>query len=124
MNFYGFEFSVIELVVCGLLFLAFSYQLYFYLRYIRAVLRLKSRINKNKVSFHPDKPPVSVIICAKDEVDNLRKFLTFVLEQEYPDFEVIVVNDGSTDETETLLNELKKHTPTSARHLCLLEPLT
>ncbi|MGB4413964.1 MAG: glycosyltransferase [Paludibacter sp.] len=108
MNFYGFEFSVIELVVCGLLFLAFSYQLYFYLRYIRAVLRLKSRINKNKVSFHSGKPPVSVIICAKDEVDNLRKFLTFVLEQEYPDFEVIVVNDGSTDETETLLNELKK----------------
>ncbi len=114
MSFYGFEFSVIELVVFGLLFLAFSYQLYFYLRYIRAVLRLKSRINKNKVSFLSDKPPVSVIICAKDEVDNLRKFLPFVLEQDYPDFEIIVVNDGSTDETETLLNELKK-TYTSLR---------
>ena len=108
MIFYGFEFSVFELVLLGVLLVAFGYQLYFYLHYIQAVMRLKSRISKNRVSFISAQPAVSVIICAKDEVENLRKYLLFVLDQEYPDFEVIVVNDGSTDETEQLLTDLKK----------------
>ncbi|HJV77225.1 MAG TPA: glycosyltransferase, partial [Paludibacter sp.] len=53
----------------------------------------------------------SVIICAKDESDNLRKFLPFVLQQDYPNFEVIVINDGSTDESGTLLNDLSVEYP-------------
>ena len=106
MEIYGFAFSLIELIAFGILCLAFFYQLYFYLRYMNGVLRLRSRINKDKISFLTEQPPVSVIICAKDEADNLRQFLPFILQQEYPDFEVIVINDGSTDETQTLLNNL------------------
>jgi len=106
MEIYGFAFSLIELIAFGVLCLAFFYQLYFYLRYMNGVLRLRSRINKDKISFLTEQPPVSVIICAKDEADNLRQFLPFILQQEYPDFEVIVINDGSTDETQTLLNNL------------------
>ena len=105
---YGFEFSYIELIALGLLFTMFIYQLYFYSRYIFGVLRLRKQTIKNKVTFNDTQIPVSVIICAKDEVDNLRKYLPFVLAQDYPDFEVIVVNDGSTDESETFLNDLKK----------------
>ena len=41
--------------------------------------------------------PVSVIICAKDEAENLKKNLSKILAQKYPEFEVIVVNDGSID---------------------------
>ena len=103
---YGFSFTLIELIAFSILCLAFFYQLYFYLRYLNGVLRLRSRINKNKIGFLTEQPPVSVIICAKDEADNLRQFLLFVLQQEYPDFEVIVINDGSTDETDSLLNDL------------------
>ena len=103
---YGFSFTLIELIAFGILCLAFFYQLYFYLRYVNGVLRLRSRINKDKIDFLTEQPPVSVIICAKDEADNLRQFLPFVLQQEYPDFEVIVINDGSTDETDSLLNDL------------------
>jgi len=103
---YNFTFSLLELITFGILSLAFLYQLYFYLRYLNGVLRLRSNINKNKISFLNEQPPVSVIICAKDEADNLRSFLPFILQQEYPDFEVIVINDGSTDETESLLNNL------------------
>jgi len=106
MEFYGFSFSLMELIALGLLFLVFLYQLYFYIRYLNGVLRLRTKIKKDKISFQTQQPPVSVIICAKDESENLRQFLPFVLQQEYPNFEVIVINDGSTDDTENLLNDL------------------
>ena len=47
--------------------------------------------------------PVSIIICAKNERDNLLEFLPLFLKQEYPTFEVIVVNDNSVDDTEDVL---------------------
>ncbi len=47
--------------------------------------------------------PVSVIICARNEEDNLREFLPLILTQDYPSYEVIVVNDASTDNTASLL---------------------
>jgi glycosyltransferase involved in cell wall biosynthesis len=54
--------------------------------------------------------PVSVIVCAKNEANNLRKYLNSILEQSYPDYEVIVVNDCSWDETgEYLKEQLKMH---------------
>lgn len=51
-------------------------------------------------------PPVSIIVCARNEAANLRQFLPSVLEQDHPDFEVVVVNDCSYDDTEHLLKEL------------------
>lgn len=62
--------------------------------------------NKKKPAVN-DQPPVSVIICAKNEEENLRNFLPKILEQDYPVFEVIVVNDCSHDNTENLLDDLK-----------------
>lgn len=52
--------------------------------------------------------PVSVIICAKNEAENLKQFLPLILTQDYPQhlYEVIVVNDQSTDDTATLLQQL------------------
>ncbi|MCU4157433.1 glycosyltransferase [Carboxylicivirga sp. A043] len=51
--------------------------------------------------------PVSVIICAKNEAENLKAFLPSVCHQNHPQFEVIVVNDCSTDDTEMVLAQLK-----------------
>jgi cellulose synthase/poly-beta-1,6-N-acetylglucosamine synthase-like glycosyltransferase len=111
IEFYGYGFTVYELVALGVLFVAFIYELYFYIRYLNGVVRLNNLIKRNIVGFQTEKPPVSVIICAKDEAENLRQYLPFVLDQDYPNFEVIVVNDGSTDDTEILLRELKKAHP-------------
>jgi len=55
--------------------------------------------------------PVSVVICARNEAENLEKYLPMILEQDYPDFEVIVVNDCSDDETEDVLKKLKEKYP-------------
>jgi len=111
MDFFGLYFSVFELVVLGFLSTSFLYQLFYYFRYLNGVLRLRTKIKSNELPFLNEQPPVSIIICARDEADNLRKFLPFVLEQDYPDFEVIVINDGSTDETDILLRDLCKSHP-------------
>lgn len=50
-----------------------------------------------------EQPPVSVIIAARNEYHNLEKNLKAVLEQDYPNFEVIVVNDCSWDDSQKLL---------------------
>ena len=51
--------------------------------------------------------PASVIICARNEGENLKKFLPKIMEQDYPDFEVIVVSDCSEDDTLMILAELE-----------------
>ncbi|MBK7310881.1 MAG: glycosyltransferase [Sphingobacteriaceae bacterium] len=55
--------------------------------------------------------PVSVIICAKNEDENLTEFLPKVLQQDYPNFEVIVVNDCSYDNTENVIDEFTQIFP-------------
>jgi cellulose synthase/poly-beta-1,6-N-acetylglucosamine synthase-like glycosyltransferase len=56
-------------------------------------------------------PPVSVIICAKNEEHNLKMNLPAILKQRYPDFEVIVVDDNSTDETYYVLKAIQQDFP-------------
>ena len=54
--------------------------------------------------------PISVIICAKNEAQNLKKFLPSILNQSYPNFEVVLINDSSHDETLDVFEDFKsKH---------------
>lgn len=50
---------------------------------------------------------VSVIICARNESENLTENLPYILRQDYPLFEVIVINDGSLDNTDAVLQRFK-----------------
>lgn len=71
----------------------------------------------SRLAFYRQKPgtpsdkPVTVIICAKNEYQNLLKNLQSVLEQDYPDYEVIVVNDASDDDSIELLNSFARKYP-------------
>jgi biofilm PGA synthesis N-glycosyltransferase PgaC len=88
-------------ILTGLLLFCVLIQMIFYLGiYSRLVFYSKKQ---TPATTHP----VSVIICARNEADNLNKYLPAVLSQQYPDFEVIVVDDGSSDETEEVLRNLK-----------------
>jgi len=48
------------------------------------------------------------VICAKNEFHNLKKHLPKIIEQDYPEFEVVVVNDASDDETFFFLEDLSR----------------
>jgi len=52
-----------------------------------------------------------VVISARNEYHNLLQNLELILTQDYPDFEVIVVNHASTDETKYYLEEMKGRFP-------------
>ncbi len=56
-------------------------------------------------------PMVSVIIPAYNEEKYIIKTLSAVLQQDYPNYEVIVVNNASTDATERLVNEFIQTLP-------------
>lgn len=67
--------------------------------------------NASKRPVSDNQEPVSVVICAKNEYHNLVRFLPLILEQNYPEYEVIVVNDASDDDTFYLLRELRDKYP-------------
>ena len=57
------------------------------------------------------KLPISVIISARNEAQNLRENLPSILTQKYPKFEVVVVNDCSSDSSDLVLEEFKAKYP-------------
>lgn len=105
------RFSVFHSIIVAVLLLSWLYQIYFYSRYLTVILRLKKAERKGKVTYASSYPPVSVVICARDETDLLAKMLPLVLQQDYPQFEVIVVNNGASEETDNLLRAFKKTNP-------------
>ncbi len=54
---------------------------------------------------------VSVVISARNEYLNLKNNLPYILEQDYPEFEVVVVDDCSDDDTAYLLKKLSETYP-------------
>ncbi len=56
-------------------------------------------------------PKVSVLIPARDEEINIAKCINSLLEQDYPNFEVVVLDDNSTDETGFILKGLANKNP-------------
>ncbi|MEQ9064710.1 MAG: glycosyltransferase [Vicingaceae bacterium] len=61
-----------------------------------------------KVIPSSEQPPVSVIICGKNEAHNIRLNLPHVCRQEYPNFEVIYVDDHSTDNSLEILADMAR----------------
>lgn len=59
---------------------------------------------KSKEVLSNDYPPVTLIIAARNESQNLFENLPFIMAQDYPEFEVIVVNHQSVDDSEYILD--------------------
>lgn len=100
--------TIITYIFLSILILSLIIQLGFYFIPYTAILRRTRKIKKGDVPHTVEQPPVSIIICARNEGDNLHRFLPLILEQNYEDYEVIVVNDGSCDDTEEIIKDLQK----------------
>jgi glycosyltransferase involved in cell wall biosynthesis len=54
------------------------------------------------------KIPISVIVCAKNEAENVAKFIPLLAQQNYPDFEIILIDDASSDETSDIFEAFEQ----------------
>ena len=82
-----------------------SIQVTYYLSFLFsfAVKRAETRLNKNI--------PISIIICAKNEVENLKTNIPLILEQDYPIFELVLVNDSSSDDSLVVMKDFAQKYP-------------
>ncbi len=92
-------------LICLIILIAFclvgAIQLFYYI-FIYLRLPIHKPVTEPEIF-----EPVSVVICARNEAENIEKYLPVILNQDYPDFEVVVVNDCSLDETEDILKRFK-----------------
>ncbi|GAA4931985.1 glycosyltransferase [Algibacter agarivorans] len=94
MVFLDFVFYAFIVVVC--------IQVVFYLLFFGrfAFLKPKKVASKNIA--------ISVIVCAKNESDNLKTFVPSIIAQDYPDFEIVLINDASHDDTLEVMHHYEK----------------
>src|SRR5918999_4672690 len=77
---------------------------------IRSYLHTPSMSVKETYStsyqIHHRLPFVSIIVPARNEQNNIKRCILSLLDQDYPSFEVIVVDDNSTDKTLRIVQDV------------------
>ena len=63
------------------------------------------------IESNPTLPPVSIIVAARNESENLYELIPILIEQDYPSFEIIVVNNQSFDDSRWLLMAFQRQYP-------------
>lgn len=99
------EYNSLTAIILYVFAVLFVIQLFYYWAFFQKMAFYKL---KKKAEFNPK---VSVVICAHNEYQNIKEFLPLVLEQDYPHFEVILVNDDSDDNSEFLMIDFKAKYP-------------
>lgn len=92
-------YSLIIFIVVGI-FSTWIYLLFFMIKSLRYSPRLEKIKNINKTF-----PMVSIIVPARNEERYIRKCVDSLVKQDYHDFEIILVNDESSDKTLEIMNE-------------------
>lgn len=101
IDLWGFQFTTEEFI--GLIFFGLT----FLVQVVYQILLIKFIFSGRQKNQEPNFPSVSVIVTSRNYKSHLQELLPSLLSQEYPDFEVVVVDDCSTDGTDWLLAEMK-----------------
>ncbi len=101
--------NILILSILGIFILSWLIQLgYYWGLFSRLAFFKKSGYEGDGVA---DFEPVSVIVCARDAYEYLIDLVPILMSQDYPDYEIVIVNDCSTDETTEYLKELVRVHP-------------
>lgn len=111
MNFENVLNSTYTLVLLALLVLSFfALCLYYGLVWLR-VGRCKKDVISRQTSVVRSRPSVSIVMVVHNEAEYLKKSLPYLLEQDYPNFEIVVVDYKSTDDTHFVLRVCSENYP-------------
>ena len=99
--------NLFEITLLAWMIFCFITQLLFHWIVMAKPYHYMQSIAKGGLQNHDAQPPVSVVISVKKSNFDLSRFLPAILEQEYPEFEVIVVADRISDAGEETLKQLK-----------------
>lgn len=89
---------MITTVLAYALLVAVVIQIIFYLSFLNFIFHKSSKKESSIL-------PISVVICAKNEAKNLKTLIPILLEQDYPNFELVIINDASHDETKEVIEK-------------------
>ena len=100
-------FNALDIILVGITVVLFTVQMVYYIVTYMRPYRMMKKQDTNDDDIPEKQPPVSVIVYAKNESYNLQKYLPALLTQNYPVYEVIIINDGSTDESDDVLKRFE-----------------
>ncbi|MBM3410973.1 MAG: glycosyltransferase [Bacteroidetes bacterium] len=86
----------------------FLLQVYYYLAYWLSVIR---RAGRTPELLEAGTEPVSVVIYARNQSDQILRNLPVWMEQEYPEYEIVLVNDRSYDESQDVIISMQARYP-------------
>jgi len=92
-------------LLAGLIMLAWGYRRL----EVGFARHLEPKLSSRSYDCPPDPAPlISVLIAARNEADSIEACVSSLLDQDYPNYEIIVANDRSTDDTAAILDRLEK----------------
>lgn len=103
------------MIIEALFFAVNGIQLYFILAVFS---RLWGYQEKNQISLSEPVKGVSVIVIARNEYKNLKKLIPNLLNQQYPDFEILIVDDRSEDPSPDFIRKMAATFP-SLKGICI-----
>lgn len=104
---FSWNFSAPELYATGAFALFWILEVIYQFYLFDRPFRFYKKSSQGKNQYTDSLPPVSVIVYAQNDAENLIQFMPRILNQNYPQFEVIVVNDDSTDDSKDILASLE-----------------
>ncbi|MEN8248700.1 MAG: glycosyltransferase [Bacteroidota bacterium] len=107
------ELNLLDLLLY--LFVAFAaVQVIYWLFYLIGIIRIKAVATDDKIN----PPPISVLVAAHNELDNLKVLIPALIEQDHPDYEVVIVDDRSTDDSyDFLIEQEQAHSKLKVVHI-------
>src|SRR5688572_25284144 len=97
--------------------LAYAYYYPLFMSYVWMCGAIYYRFHWESTTRHDQPPPdaskpgVSILVPCYNEADNIAETLRYLSLLDYPEFEIICINDGSKDDTGIILDELSNAYP-------------